>query len=110
MKVTNFTEPSERRLMNFDRILATTNSEERKKDIIEEFDWVSAEVKQSECFFKYDGEVFCLSEFMVFSRVKEQTPVILRDYDGILQISAFSAYIIKMIDSCESVEIRKLYC
>lgn len=76
-----------------------TDSERR------EFDWIESPEETGADFFRYRGNVYCVSEFM---RVPEKSDA-LDNWDGYAADSYFSGTVIKLSEDGESVIAGRYY-
>jgi hypothetical protein len=69
-----------------------------------EFDWIEPESEYGYSFFRYRGQVHCLSDYMVaYDDIKAL------GFDALQTDTAFSAYVIKLSDDNESVRVGYVY-
>lgn len=69
-----------------------------------EFDWIESESADEYSFFRYRGQVHCLSEYLA-----AHDDIKALGFDGFHTATAFSAYVVKLSDDNESVKVGYVY-
>ena len=71
-------------------------------------DWAAIERgEDSASFFRYQGEIYDLGEFMTTGGLPEFSP--LRQWHGYHSDSFFSGVLVRYVDDCERVVIGRFY-
>ena len=77
----------------------------QKEAFRKEFDWMDDEEFHRAMFFKYRGSFYALAEFL-----RTEGDLLAKGWQGMLNETAFSALVIKIVDSHWSVVVGRYFC
>ena len=88
-----------------DLFYACEVSYNQKEAFRKEFDWMDDEEFYMAMFFKYRGKFYALAEF-----VRTGGDLLAKGWQGMLNETAFSALVVKICDSHQSVVVGRYIC
>ena len=77
----------------------------QKEAFRKEFDWMNDEEFHYAMFFKYRGSFYALAEFL-----RTEGDLLAKGWQGVLNETAFSALVVKIRDSQQSVVVGRYIC